>query len=133
MHKSELSRRGEIAVLMVMVRAAELGLVVSRPTTDAVRYDLVIDVAGRLYRVQVKYANGSSANAAGVAQVELRRNGRGYTSDEIDALLVYLPATDRVYWLTPDVWEGRSVIQLRYQEARNGQRVGCLMAEGYIW
>lgn len=46
------AQKAEIAMAKVRMRAAERGIPVSVPTTDSVRYDLVIDDGGRLYRVQ---------------------------------------------------------------------------------
>lgn len=121
-------------------RAAEKGIVVSIPTTDSVRYDLVLDDAGHLYRVQVKYCNRNAVNANGAVQIELtsyHRSGklssRGYTADEIDALLLYVPRIDAVLWLGAQIFANRPQIQIRFEPTRNGQAKGCLFAQDYIW
>jgi hypothetical protein len=131
---------GGIAIAKVEVRALEKGVITSRPAIEC-RYDLIIDEGGRLARAQVKYANGKSANMVqGAVTVHLEKwrvDGRGpipyYSTEEIDLLMVYVPRIDRVLCFGPDVFEGRSQLQIRIEPARNNQQRGCLMANQYIW
>jgi hypothetical protein len=129
-------QKGRLATLKVEARAAEKGFIVSCPTTP-VRYDLVIDNGTKLSRVQVKYAGGSSQNAEGVAVANLRRRikgkVRGYNADEIDALMVYIPETDKVYCILSSNFVGKTDIHLRIRESKNGQTKGCLMAKDFEW
>jgi PD-(D/E)XK endonuclease len=46
--------RGEWAELRFMTRAAERGLMISKPWGDSARYDLMIEHHGRVLRIQVK-------------------------------------------------------------------------------
>jgi hypothetical protein len=66
-----------------------------------------------------------------------RTDGRApiwhYTAEEIDAVLVWLKATDQVLWFGPEVFVGRASLQIRLQPSRNGQNKGCLMAADYVW
>jgi hypothetical protein len=130
---------GELAVAKVVLHAIEKGVGVFRPVVEC-RYDLIID-DGNLYRVQVKYAGGKSPKQCrGVIPVGLkksRKDGRpplkSYTAEEIDAVLVYLPATDQLLWFGPEIFVGRSFLHIRLEPARNGQKKGCLMAADYVW
>src|SRR4051794_1656263 len=96
------NHRGGLAMAKVEMRAIEKGWVASRPTIEC-RYDLVLDDVLRLYRAQVKYANGLAASGSdGAVAVRLskwRLDGRRtlpyYTPNEIDLLLVYVPKTDQ--------------------------------------
>jgi hypothetical protein len=51
------SQKGAIAEAAVSAAAVELGFVVLRPLCEGSRYDLVIDLAPRLLRVQCKFAS----------------------------------------------------------------------------
>jgi hypothetical protein len=131
---------GELATTKVDLRAMEKGMSPSRPLVEC-RYDRILDDGFKLHRVQVKYAGGKSPKqASGVIPVGLKKwrtDGRPpilyYTADEIDAVLVYVRATDQILWFGPEVFEGRSFLHIRLEPARNGQKKGCLMAADYVW
>lgn len=131
--------RGEYAVARVVTRAMEKGMVPSRPMVEC-RYDLILD-DGKPHRVQVKYAGGKPPKqASGVVPVGLKKwrtDGRSpiwyYTTDEVDAILVYVRKIDRILWFGPDVFAGRSMLQIRVEPTLNGQHKGCLMANDYVW
>ena len=123
-----------MACLKVELAAVAKGAIVSRPTSDCVRYDRIIDWNKQLYRVQIKYVSVPACNCEGAVQLNLRKNGGSfYSSDEVDALLVYSPQTDGVYWFGPEVFHKRSTLQIRYAPTLNGQQSKCLMAENYRW
>jgi hypothetical protein len=124
--------KGEIAVLKVRLRAFELQWAVLVPTIPR-RYDLVLEREGTFVRAQVKYADCPAPHATGALQLDLRRRKRIYTRDEIDALLVNIPQTDKVYWFPPEVFHQKMVLHLRLLPAKNNQRNRCLMAADYVW
>jgi PD-(D/E)XK endonuclease len=136
---SETSFKGELALMKVLLRAAEKRVVVSRPVTDFSRYDLVVDVEGKLHRVQVKYADGKSpAQTTGSASARLYSVSGGkkkqlYDFADVDAFIIYMPATDKVYWVPIEMCAGKSFLYLRYEPARNGQRKYCLAASDFEW
>jgi len=49
------NHKGNIAELEIATAAAKLGLSVSKPIAEHERYDLVIEIGGRLQRVQCKW------------------------------------------------------------------------------
>ena len=136
------NEKGDVATLRVELRAREKGIIVSRPTTPAARYDLVLDDAGRLLRVQVKWADCASEDG-GVLRVNLgsweRRSGRKmtqkrtYAAGEIDGLVVFVARTGKCYWFDPLLVIGKTELNIRLSCARNGQTKGCLMASSYEW
>jgi hypothetical protein len=82
----ETQYKGDVAVSQAIATFTRLGLDVSIPLTESASYDLIVDVDGRLIRVQVRY---SSAR-----QVALRRvhsNSKGY--------VVKPPKPDSYDWL----------------------------------
>ncbi len=131
---------GEIAVAKVVLRAMEKGWTPSRPMVEC-RYDLILDDGIKPHKVQVKYAGGKSPKqASGVIPVGLKKwrtDGRPpircYTTAEIDAVLVYVRASDQIFWFGPAVFEGRSTLSIRIEATRNGQQKGCLMAAEHVW
>lgn len=48
---------GNLTELQCMTRFYELGYAVSIPYGDSEKYDFILDVNGKLYRLQVKHAN----------------------------------------------------------------------------
>src|SRR5262245_7867424 len=66
-------RKAEVAMMKVALRAMERGAMVSKPVAEGARYDYVIEDQGRLYRVQVKYADGKTTKTTGVAYANLRK------------------------------------------------------------
>ena len=135
---NEKMKKSQIALLKVEQRALDLGYVVSIPTIEGERYDCIIDIKGKLLRVQVKYAGVIPKGLKGAVHIRLDKpKGRGvnrpYTQDEIDILLVYIPYIDKLCWFNFEVFDGRNSLLIRYEKSLNGQKKGCLMANNYIW
>jgi hypothetical protein len=135
-----INNKGDIAVAKVCLRALEKGCVVSKPTSDAVRYDLIIDDNGKLLRAQVKYAG--NAKQKGVARLSLEKNYYRksgiktvlYNSSEIDIILAYIPAIDKICIFTSDDFENKRGFYIRYEPTTNGQKIGISrLAENYEW
>jgi PD-(D/E)XK endonuclease len=130
--------KAEIACLKVELRAMELKAIVSTPRPEA-RYDRIIDLAGKLYRVQIKYCDCAGCGSAGSVQLNLRTHYNGkvsaesYSRSEVDAVLVYIPTLDRVLWLKPEVFVGKSTIYLRIKPTANNQKSGVRTAQDFIW
>ena len=85
--KRTSKRRGELAELAFLWKAASLGFTVAKPYGDSDRYDFIIDSGDHLIRVQVKSASSLSQ---GTYFLTTQRCCNGvsipYTSDEIDFL-----------------------------------------------
>lgn len=133
------NKKGMLAELKVQQRAMELGVHVSIPTDPSARYDAILDDGQRLYRAQIKYCDrrGGSDGAIQIELTSYHRSGKlsssGYTADEIDILLLYVPRWDKILWLGPEIFLGRQAIQIRLELSKNGQTKGCLFAKDYIW
>lgn len=130
-------QKGEIAQLKVQLRAAEKGVVLSKPLVDS-RYDFILDDGQRLERVQVKYASGKAPHSRGSVKVNLkswegRRLRRRYCAGEVDALLVYIPQIDEVLRFEADVFCERASFTVRLEPAKNGQTKSILNALEFIW
>ena len=130
-------QKGEIAHLKVQLRAAEKGVVLSRPVVDS-RYDFILDDGRKLERVQVKYAGGRAPHSQGSVKVNLkswegRKLRRRYCADEVDALLVYIPQLDKVLRFEASVFCERTSLTVRIEPAKNGQTKGTLNAADFVW
>ena len=85
------SQKGAIAETAITAAATKLGIRVLLPVDEGGRYDLVLDVAGRLLKIQCKWA----ARKGGVIVVNTgtcRLTPHGYvrstySAEEIDAMV----------------------------------------------
>jgi hypothetical protein len=106
-------RRGELAELAFLFKAASLGFTVAKPYGDSDRYDFILDTGQRLYRVQVKSASRLSQGAYFLT-TQRCCNGVGipYTSDEIDFLAGYVFPEDAWVVIPVEALEGRKSIHI---------------------
>jgi hypothetical protein len=106
-------QRGELAEMMFMVKAAQKGFATAKPYGDSRRYDFIVDVGNRLWRVQVK---SSSAKECGSYQVNLQRNLNGevveYDASEIDFVVAYVMPCDAWFVIPVEAIYGRKTAKL---------------------
>jgi prevent-host-death family protein len=125
------NQKGALAEMKIATEAVALGVPVLRPVQEHGRYDLALEIAGQLLRVQCKWGRINSEGS--VIEVNLVSSWctpsgyerRYYTEDEIDALGVYCAEVDRCYLLPSSMVAGRRAIWLRLNPPLNGQRA-CL-------
>jgi prevent-host-death family protein len=130
------SHKGNVAELVIATEAARLGLSVLKPLTEHERYDLVLGIGGRLYRVQCKWGK----RCDGGIEVRLRSSyhspTRGYVittydKSEVDLVAVYCGEADRSYLLPIELIAGRSMVFLRLDRPKNKQRAALNWAAEY--
>ncbi len=130
------NHKGNAAELAIAAEASRLGLSVLKPLTEHERYDLVVEVGGRLLRVQCKWASRRGE----VIRVRLsschHSPTRGYVHssyeiDEIDVIAVYCHDVGKSYLLPIEDFAGRSMVYLRLGPARNNQRASLNWAAAY--
>lgn len=130
--------KGQLAVSKAEVRAMEKGLIPSRPLMDC-RYDMIVDDGSKLWRVQVKYANGKPSNTEGAVIAKLSYETRGrrhvytYHNNEIDALVVYIPKLDKLCWFPVELCEGKHTLSVRIKNTDNNQYRKVIYAHDYFW
>jgi hypothetical protein len=92
-------QKGSIAEIMIAATAIKLGIDVYKPINDGTRCDLVFDLAGKLTRVQCKWAAWQGETLI-IRCYRHRRTRDGllrrlYTADEVDAFAAYCLETDK--------------------------------------
>lgn len=129
------NHKGNVAELAIAKEAASLGLTVLAPLTEHERYDLVIGVAGRLLRVQCKWARkDGDVVAVGLASSRRGRDGyvrRNYSATEVDAIGAYCAELDRCFLIPIERVAGQWTVRLRLAPAGNGQRAALHFADEY--
>ena len=97
----ETKRRGEIGEAAFLAKASSMGFGVAKPWGDSDRYDLIVDVNGRLLRVQVKSAHRECAQPGGGFHIRTGPHKRiPYREDEIDLLVAYV-VPENVWYIFP--------------------------------
>ena len=107
----------------VYVKAAQKGFATAKPYGDSRRYDFILDVGQRLWRVQVK---SSSAKQYGSYMVNLQRNANGevvpYDASEIDFVVAYVMPCDAWFVIPVEAIYGRQSAKLcLHGNARSGR------------
>ncbi len=90
--------RGEWAELRFQLRAAELGLILTRPCGDNSPYDFAVDHLGHFLRVQVKCT--LQRREKNSYRCCLDHNGSPYTRTQIDLFAAYVIPAD-VWYILP--------------------------------
>lgn len=129
------NHKGNVAELAIAKEAARLGLSVLMPITEHERYDLVLGMAGRLLRVQCKWAN-RKGDVVVIKLSSTRRIAGGYvrrrySAEEVDAIGAYCAEIDSCFLIPIEVVADHWMVQLRLAPARNGQRAALHFADEY--
>ena len=134
----EPKRKGDVAELAVATDLRRRGCRVAFPFGEDWAADLIVERAGSLERMQVKYAESDGA----VLQVRCRHQSltdgrvrvtRRYTQETIEWLAVYDGTTGCCYYIpAAELGDGRSLLHLRLTPPRNGQRAGIRLASEYL-
>ena len=106
-HASKLDRkrRGELAELAFMRKAANLGFAVAKPWGDCDRYDVVVRFEKTFWRVQIKSVLALTPSRPHFRVQTKNASGKAYSSDEIDFLVAYIFAADLWYVFPVNVVE----------------------------
>jgi prevent-host-death family protein len=134
--EQDTNHKGNAAELAIAAEAARLGLSVFIPLTEHSRYDLVLEVGGRLLRVQCKWGRCDGETILVSLKSSYHSPTRGYVvrkyaADEVDAIAVYCEHTRCCYLLPIDAVAGVGLITLRLTPARNNQRAALNLAADY--
>src|SRR5207248_11665037 len=128
------NRIGAIAEHAIAAELVQLGFDVLWPRVEG-RYDLAVDLDGRLVRIQCK----SAPMRGDVVVIRARTNRRApegfragtYSADEVDIIAAYAPALRRCFAVPIQDFGESGSLYLRRSAPRNGQRAGLHFAEDY--
>lgn len=104
--------KGDISEQYAVIACLVKGWKVSRPI-GKYPYDFIADNTGILIRIQVKTAKELDGT------IEVLTNSQKYggktrpASDEVDALMIYRPLTNKLYYLARNQFEGKTTVRLR--------------------
>jgi len=127
---------GDRSTLAIMLALQARGLPFLVPFGENTRYDLAVELGGRLVRVQCK----TGRPRGGLVEFKVcssyahlpspRARGRHYEG-EVDYFAIYCPQASGVYLIpigdVPNRWTG----SLRLEPTRNQQRLGVRYASDY--
>jgi hypothetical protein len=127
-------QKGNITELECMTAVVRLGYNVLTPYGDCERYDFVIDINGKFYKIQCKTSSTEDDGASFMfsCRSNHRKNGKivhhKYTIDEIDYFITYFNGN---CYLIP-VEDCGGCKRLRIREPKNSQERGIVWAENYL-
>jgi hypothetical protein len=129
--------KGNIAELEIAAAAVRLGISVFKPLSEHARSDLVLEIGGRLFRVQCKWGRLSRDESALIVRTAGSRcspNGyvfSPYTEDDVALFGVYSGELDRSFLLPVSIVSGKHGLHLRLKAPRNGQRACINLADNF--
>jgi len=101
--------KGNFSVAKVIVKFLEKRYIVAQPVGEGYHYDLVVDIKGTLYRVQVKTGSFKNGCVCSDSRINCNRKSRNHKSrkrknytTEIDYFAIYCPKLDKVYLVPVD-------------------------------
>jgi hypothetical protein len=122
-HAQPPKRRGELAELAFMQKAISLGFGVAKPWGDSDRYDFILDVGGRLSRVQVRSTAFVSHRRYCVhTYVYVKRQMITLTAAQIDAVAAYLVPLNLWYVVPVEAFGARKNLWFYPHGSRKGSR-----------
>ena len=125
---------GEITEQQVAIEFLKLGILVSKPLVQSSRYDFIVDVNHRLYKVQVKTSTPKENNAyIQFATSTSHTNTQGtlnltYSEEDVD---FFATMYENQCYLVPQNECGKRAQRLRLVPTLNGQTKGVMFAKDY--
>jgi hypothetical protein len=125
-------QKGNLTELQCLTAFYQQGCHVSIPYGENCRYDFILDVEGKLLRIQVKTSKAINDDCFSFATRSTRINSQGnitttYTKNEIDYFATFYNGK---CYLVP-VEECGTEKTLRYNYPSNGQKKGIYLAQDY--
>lgn len=127
--------QGKITEIQVAKAFLELGYQVSQPLVSDSRYDFIVDINGKLLKIQVKTSHLSEDKSYfEFATSTSHTNTKGtvnhsYTSDEID---YFATIYENECYIISVSESGSRAQRLRLKPPKNGQTTGIKYAKDYL-
>ena len=132
---SELSSHfiGEITEQQVALEFLKLGFLVSKPLVQSSRYDFIVDINHKLYKIQVKTGTLKENAYIEFATSTSHTNTNGtvnltYSEEDVD---FFATIYNNECYLIPHSMCGKRAQRLRLIPTKNGQTKGILFAKDF--
>lgn len=124
---------GEITEQQVALEFLKLGYLVSKPLVQSSRYDFIVDINHKLYKIQVKTGTLKEDTYIEFATSTSHTNTQGtlnltYSSDDVD---FFATMYENQCYLVPYELCGKRSQRLRTIPTRNGQTKGITFAKDF--
>lgn len=126
--------RGEITEQQVAIEFLKLGYLVSKPLVQSSRYDFIVDINHKLYKIQVKTGTLKEDSYIEFATSTSHTNTQGtvnltYEPDDVD---YFATMYEGQCYLIPRENCGKRNQRLRLVPTKNGQTKGITFAKDYL-
>ena len=127
---------GDIGEAQAIALFTKKQIPVSKPLTNNVRYDLIIEKDNKLYRVQVKTtANIKDGKMEFATKTTNYTKGtwstNHYSKNEVDLFFLYCLENDWCGLFIPDNEDIPTTLFIRTMSPKNNQKVGIRLMEDY--
>ena len=125
---------GEITEQQVALEFLKLGYMVSKPLVQSSKYDFIVDINHKLYKIQVKTGTPKENNSyIEFATSTSHTNTKGtinltYSDDDVD---LFATMYNNQCYLIPKEVCGNRAQRLRLVPTKNGQTKGITFAKDY--
>ena len=125
--------RGEITEQQVAIEFLKLGYLVSKPLVQSSRYDFIVDINHKLYKIQVKTGTLKEDSYIEFATSTSHTNTKGtinltYSAEDVD---FFATMYEEQCYLIPRENCGNRNQRLRLVPTKNGQTKGITFAKDY--
>ena len=128
---------GDIGESFAIAKFTRKNFIVSKPLSNNARYDLIVEINGKLYKVQVKSTNSIKNGKMSFATKTTNYNkgswaSIAYSPEEIDLFFLYCLSNNWCGLYFPDKSSNVPVeLNLRVDLPRNGQKTGIKFAKDF--
>ena len=124
---------GEITEQQVAIEFLKLGIQVSKPLVQSSKYDFIVDINNKLYKIQVKTSTLKENSHITFATSTSHTNTQGtinltYSENDVD---FFATMYEGQCYLIPRAECGKRAQSLRIIPTKNGQTVGIKFAKDY--
>lgn len=124
---------GEITEQQVAIEFLKLGYLISKPLVQSSRYDFIVDINHKLYKIQVKTGTLKEESYIEFATSSSHTNTKGtinlsYSADDVD---FFATMYDGECYLIPYEICAKRMQRLRIVPTKNGQTKGITFAKDY--
>lgn len=125
---------GEITEQQVALEFLKLGYLVSKPLVQSSRYDFIVDINHKLYKIQVKTGTFKENAYVEFATSTSHTNTKGtlnisYSQEDVD---FFATMYNNECYLIPFEKCGKRLQRIRFAPTKNGQTKGVIMAKDYL-